>query len=681
MSESERHADVGRQITAALEQMAEMARAVADLLPGSTIGGDFVSGSQFKIYLGQHGYSYQAYRMTSEELHEVFVEPDGIAGVRAAVRDNTIVVLHGPAGYGKGATLLNAVKVNSKPDQQVFRLHPTTDLSRFSCAQLPKESFFVLDDLPAQQLGHLEGYAMDTLLADLSTHRCKLVISTPQAQDTLFSRPGGVVVELSPRPPLRKIFDSHLNRRWSATDSTPKQLLAQPGVQDLMDTELRTNSTAYAAARLALLVAHAAAVADPCQYIADRLQGRAAEECGRWFGEITDLRVHCLAVSLAVLNGLPREIIARQADELELLVRPPTDGPASSPATNPFAAAKSFSLAALRAEVLPFDAATQHGVVPTQALRYVDREFAGLVLHHVWREHDAIRTPFVRWLQRLGTNTNQAVRTRAATAVGVLACESFEYLAGQIMAPWARDKRLEVRLCAAAAVSPVIAKPALRDPALRLVELWSTDQSSRWLRATAAHAYGQSVSTYEPQLALESLVGLADTDDADLMIAIGSGFCDMVFGGTAAVTLEVLDAVAELSRSRDRDVRLTGGLSFLGMALSDGLPGEPSSDAQPSLVLLTERTPQLAPALGRMWSFALHDPDLNELFLDCLDDWAVDAEAHVAHRAALIRVLRQSAQDPRTLRTLRRRAEIWSGRNGKAPVVGRALLTEVSDRV
>ena len=166
--------------------------------------------------------------------------------------------------------------------------------------------------------------------------------------------------------------------------------------------------------------------------------------------------------------------------------------------TNPFGPDAAVSPSLLQAKVDTETRMTDHGPIVVQAMSYAERGYPGRVLRYVWREHDDGRPALVDWLRYLGGSPDLAVRVRAATAVGVLACEAMDYLYGQIILGWACDDDAVIRASAAIALGPPAARPdAAGHCPLAGGRLGQGEQ--RWpLRATAARTYGRSIGLNQP---------------------------------------------------------------------------------------------------------------------------------------------------------------------------------------
>jgi hypothetical protein len=433
-----------------------------------------------------------------------------------------------------------------------------------------------------------------------------------------------------------------------------------------------------------------AAAADDPDRAVDRvraqLTGRAADACAEWFATLPDVRARCTALSLAVLNRLPREAIGLAADRLEELLVPDQEGTDRRPAPDPFGAAGATLLATLGARAVPGVVPTVHGDLPATLLCYTEPGFGGRVLRHVWEEYDTVRQTLVDWLRELGGNSSPHVRVRAATAVGALACDSFDFVTRAIIMGWARSDDPRLRDSAALALSLPGTDGELRATVRALVGDW-TEREPEY-QATAARVYGASLGLEQPTHALVELTRLsrAEEYEVDVVIALAQSLVELVAHGTPAFAGRVLGEVLRWGEGSRPEQRTVGRLAFVGLTTSlakDSRHGTDLADRAvwPTLLVLADRDPDRRAQVARLWARGLGSADLHGPTATALDEWAETVEASNAARAALARLLAGVAVDSRTREIVRRRALAWTGRDGTAPRTGQAVLSILSGGV
>jgi hypothetical protein len=665
------------------EKNAMVSRALADLTDNQ-IAGDVILGPKFELLFGQGGTQIRARRISPEELAEPFIATAEIDQLRKQVGDQPLVVLQGPRGYGKGAALVRMLGGRLGAGAPMFYLDPSTELATFTCAELPEGSVLILQDLPDGAGGRLDKFAVERIQSELRARECRLGITTGSASRLTAVSAGFLVVELTGRPAPREVFERHLAELLVGTGISRGDALGWPDVASLLDAQLAHGDCSLAdAARLATMLFRAR---DEPKTAATRVRVQmteyADERVAQWFRKLDNLKAQCMAIALAVLNGLSREVIANAARVLEERILPAPDAPNAPAMTNPFGPDASVSPALLEANVAIESIVTDHGPIVVQTMSYREHGYPGRVLRYVWREHDAARPAIVDWLRYLGKYDDSSIRVRSGTAVGVLACEAMNYLCDEIIAPWANDDDPEIRDIAAIALGPAASDRVLGATIRSLVTDWAS-ANSRWtLRATAARTYGRSIGLNHPTSALRALAQLAEDDDLDLMIATANSYCELVLDGTAPLGARVLGEVAQLAADRMREKQLVGRLTLLGLSALRGAPPTLSDHADqlrswPTLLVLAAANQNMTAAVARLWQLSLNDPDFGDSVRESLDDWAQAAEDSSDLRRSFCGFMRWVAEDERARTTVVRRARSWAGSTGKAPKTGQSVINDL----
>jgi hypothetical protein len=665
------------------QQNRELNSALADFR-GNDVAGDVVIGDKYELSFGQGRARIRVRRITPEELTEPFARTPALERLRAGVSGEPIVVLRGPRGYGKSAALVRTLGRDLRDGALMYYLDPATDLASFSCAEVPEHSVLILQDLPDSAADRLDQFAVERIVDELSARSCRLGITAGQAATLATISGGFLVLELTSRASPRQVFDRHLSVLLLGTGLTRDTMLSWPEVSALLDDQLGPDCSLADAARLAAMFFDARQ--EP-QTAAERVRAQmteyADEKVAQWFRKLDTLRAQCMAISLAVLNGLSRETVAQQARLLENRILPSPDAANAPAVTNPFAPDAAASPALLQARVASETRMTAHGPITLRTMRYLEQGFPGQVLRYVWRERDAARPALVSWLRQLGKSRDLAVRVRAATAAGVLACEAMDYVYDEIIYGWACDDREDARTSAAIALGPPASDPLTRDTVRSVVADWAKESSSWTLRAAAARTYGASIGLTSPSLALRELARLAKTDDLALMVAISNSYCELVVDGTTPLSVRVLGEVEKLAGDRAREKQVVGRLTLLGLSSMRGAPSGLSDPAGrlrtwPMLLVLSSGNARLAAAAAGLWRLSLNDPDVGSLVTASLDEWALAAEDVGELRTALVDLMHEvAAADGRARLAVLRRAQQWSSRDGQAPKTGQAVAEDL----
>jgi hypothetical protein len=678
------YADAASQVGGGqlFEQNRERNRALIDFL-GNQVDGDVLFGDKFELSFGQGGSRMRVRRITPEELTGPFVWTPVLERLATQVSDQPVVVLHGPSGYGKGAALVRALRRDHRGAATMFFVAPTTDLATFSCADVPQDSVLILQDFPDGAADRLGAYTVGKILSELRGRGCRLGITTGKAANFTTLSADLLVIEHDARPSPQEVYRRHLSELLIGTGVTPDDVLAWPDVGPLLDAHLGPDCSLADAARMAMLLSRARDEPETAaQRVRTQMTEYSDEKVAQWFRNLDSLKAQCMAISLAVLNGLSRETIAQEARWLEERILPPPDAANAPAMVNPFGPDAAVSPSLLQARVVAETRMTGHGPIIIRTMSYQETGYPGQVLRYVWRERDDGRAPLVDWLRHLGRSPDLAVQVRGATAVGVLACEALDYLHHQIILGWAHDDDGAVRNSAAIALAPPAGHPLVRDTVRSLVADWAREGSARMLRMTAARTYGRSIGLHSPSLALRQLSRLAEADDLPLKIAASNSYCELVLDGTPPLSMRVLGEVEKLAADRSRAQQVVGRLCLLGLSYLRGAPPALSDQETrlrpwPTLLVLSQANPRFGMAAGGLWRLSLNDTDIGSLVTASLDDWALAAEDLGEMRPAFAALMRMTATDERGRQAVLRRAQLWSGRNGKAPKTGQLLIEDL----
>jgi len=661
-------------------QYREESRARADFQQSQINGSVYTNSTFFQLSFGQGNSQVRASQINAEELTAPFIPSSAAERLADAITGYPFVVLYGPRGYGKRAALLWALRRHVHDDAAMLYLDPSTDLATFSCEGIPERAVMIIQDVPDGVVDRLDEHTVKRIESELRAGDRRLAITTGRATAGAMHSAGYLVAELATRPEPSQVFSRHLAKLLLGTGLARDDVLGWGGV-DALVAELGPDSSLADAARLARLLSRADRQ-EPDQ-VATRVRAQlteyADEKVAQWFRKLRTPQAHCMAISLAVLNGQSRELIAYQAALLEKRIMPAPDAPNAPPPGNPFDEHATISSSLLDARETKETRMTEHGLITIEAMSYREPGYPGQVLRYVWRTHDRGRAAIVSWLRELGASPNLAVRVRAATASGMLACYALDFVHDQVISRWARHGNGEVRNSAAIALGPPAEDQLLRPTVRSLVDGWAREDSDWRLRATAARAYGRTIGLSSPTAALRTLSRLAGVDDIDLMIAVGNSYCELILEGTGPLAVRVMTEVERLADERVRERQATGRLTLLGLSYLRGAPpamGDHDGRLRdwPTLLVLALANARIAESAARLWQLALNDPDIGDMARDSLDDWAQAAEDSGELRDSLVRFLLWIAADERGRRAIARRAQAWMLRDGRAPGTGRSVM-------
>jgi hypothetical protein len=631
---------------------AERARKREDMLSAQVTHadrmGDLVSGDKIVNVTvpGFHRETASAYRVRADVLERPYVPTTKFEALQVATGSSRLVVVRGRPGIGKFAALLNCM-ADGRGDVVVIQLSGETDLRRLDPAQLPRCSAIVLENLTQDHVGQLAA-TVDGLAGALQPD-CWLGFTVtgelplPRALDE-------VVVDIGEPPSAREVFEKHLSA--GAPDREMFGHIVAKVAPRLAGSSL---------SRAALLARNLADIAsiDEVDAIVQRWSDLPPEHV-QWFNSLPDVRAHCMAVALAVFDGLPREEVSGAAEQL--VARIGLRGRARQ--ANPFTSDTGVPLQTLRAETAPGTISVYEGDLPMTVLRYEDGAYPWLVLEHVWNELDTARPHLVSWLRDLGGHHNPDVRTAAAVAVGVLARNSFDHLYAQIIGSWADAPEMVRRESATFALGPLLRDDRLRRTVDEIVEGWVTNNEQPLTQATAARAFGTETGRARFLRSMRMLAVLAEVEHIDVAIAVAMTLGDFVLHGTTVMTGRVLDDIRGWVRGRKYWPRLAGRLAFLRLTYlraepvpdgtPDGVQQNPKLRSVPTLLILASQDQRIAEGVVELWADSLNAAESTYKMRASLARWAATVDGHRAARAVLAEVVRHIALDPRVATIIRR---------------------------
>ncbi|BBA95454.1 hypothetical protein RVR_316 [Actinacidiphila reveromycinica] len=636
------------------------------------VRGDAVQGDKIVVVAGGHrGVTLRALSdATVQAARFAFQDPPRWSEIRSAAWRQRSVVLRGPAGSGRSAAAVRLLQAAGTASwyavDSVAELAGLTTLDDLAPgAGLVVGSPRDAADLRGPQLENLEG------LLERADARLVLTVGPEVRLDRTLAE---YVQQLARPDDLGAVMAAHLAHRTD--EDTAAALLADSRVAGLADTLLGGSAACRDAARLAAILADG--ILDTASVRALFAQGD-GDDADTWFESLGDpvLRTH--AIALAFLNGLPREDVALAADALlrrfesggRLIGLPAAADRTVPRARDPFALPLDDHLDRLRARTVPSLVRGDSGWLPCTVAEYRDDAMPRRVIRHVWSQY-RVQAQLLEWVGELVDSPSLQVRGFAGTALGLLATESFDLLAGRVFPEWichaeSGDRRREavgyaLRMC--------VDDPALHDGVRALVEGWFQDGDWQ-AQAAAARAYGLCLGGGDLASAVESLVLLARVDHLGVAVAIGDSLADLMVADVERNAAVVLDALTGMFGKRRS--RATGHLCFLILvdALAAGAqPAAPGDQgARPTLLHLSVHDPALRETLAWLWSEVIGGGLFDEETSQVLGRWAAQAEHDAGLMDDLLRMLRHLAErHTRVRQLLLRYADGWEGDHMPRPL-------------
>jgi hypothetical protein len=684
-------------------QRARRLQQSANMLIGDDVGGDKFAGDKFfgdKIVVTQDGRTRLSLRELGTDLstpaRHAFVAPDDWAQVRAAQAGKRIMILRAAANQGKVAAAIRLLQ--SPADRPIFNLDKDVGLHDLAARlddyakserRLPSGAGILLCEPTAWD--GVQGWMLQQLAVVLEHLDAQMVLTLSAGAALADQEIRDFVVDLGPARPRIEVFERHLIWRLEDEDLA-RRVLADSRVTELAGELLAGDVSMKVAADLAVTVSQAleGSVIDVGK-VRELMGKRATEDFDIWFTGLPDVPMHCLAIALAVLNGLPYETVVRAAERLnDRLDGPPDVVPGDHtvvlpPWRDPFRRSRREVLRLLRAVTRPETVQGMFGSAPVEIIGYTAKEYPRLVLEHVWREF-RLHRELLGWLLDLASDTSEEVRTWAGTALGLLSRSAFDFVYTNVLRQMALDKdNARNREVVAYALRVPAQDSRLRPLVDAVVTGLYGNRDSPFGQATAARVYGISLGPADVPQALTALDRLATIDHFHIATSIGDSLADLIMQDELRNPPLVLDKVSTWQNDRRR--ALVGELVFLQLARSlttectvTGAPGRPDRTMTwPTLLMLADSNPDLRRGLMSMWRHVLNSGSFVRAVEIALASWADLAEVDADVRISLSRMLAATAaQSDRTRVLVKRHVAGWRAVDNLQPKPKTAYAVEAA---
>jgi hypothetical protein len=611
-----------------------------------------------------------------------YVTPPSFTTLVSFCGKRAITVIRVARGQGKFATALRvADELCSGP---LYGLSPKKTLDALDLEDIGENAGYVLTGLSQDQAtATLTRHALARMAAHLAPKNARLVIAVGEETRLGQLRSADYVTDLTDVPECHDVLRAHLEHHIGT--GAANELLTSPELVELRDAVLTSDAGPRAVVDLARLLAgvyqadrtHADIVAE----VQELLAAHKKRGFDDWFAQLDDLAKQSFVIALAVLNGLPYEMVAQAGRVLEDRLTKPVHGNVQNlprDQVQPFRTSLTARLKEFDAKLITDDADP-----PADVVVFNDPDRPREVLLHVWREYGEAHEGVVNWLYDLGAHKVEEVRVRAGVAVGMLASFAYEFVLYGVIEQWADNENEHFRETAAIAIDAVNSVPAHKDRVHSLVQEWC-EKGTPYQIASGIRVYGGSVGLDHPSELFAALDVQAESRHAVVLDAVFESLTELAEAGVVGVTDRALMTAKRWATSRNRDLRITGNLAFLLMS-ADLLwsPGAgPTKDGQkarwPLLLRVAENSPEWRAVIAQMWAAALFDADTADTALAVLARWADSAEADETRRAAFVRLLCEAATNVRVTARLRNACKGWADPNNAvyAPLTVAAYLNQ-----
>ncbi|MBE1485000.1 hypothetical protein [Plantactinospora soyae] len=627
------------------------------------IQGDLVGGDKYMISFGRSETPAQMHRLSPlllEPARVAFAPPQAMGKLQADFEARNTSLVQAPAGHGR-TTLAIRLLLEAAHDT-IYVLDPAVDLAQLADAieverRQPDGRFrgagLILEPEAAMIVSGRQLRNLDHLLMEA---KARLVIIV--GPDTRLADEEALDHRLPAfdPPTHRAIVESHL--RWRL-GYRAEQVLEQDGMGPAID-DLVPRLPRRRAATFAELVQRATEDGKTnITLVRDRMARRNADDFTIWLDGFTDREDICFAIALAVLDGLPHETVT----ETGRLLLSKLDTTKSKP-TDVGRAGHRDRLDEFRACLREVYTRGSFGRTVVHAIEYSERTYPRRVIQHFWGR-SGLTEAITAWLLELASAKEQPerVRIRAATALGLLSIQNFDYLHHRMFAPWARDEDDLRREAVANALRVPATTASTAANVVRLVEEWHGGvRGNTRTRATAARAYGVSLASTNPTWLIDRLGRLAVVDRHEVRTSVGHSLSDLAGRADCRLAGPVLSALCGWLPNYRREP--AAQRAFLEAARSliaemgDDDRGAP--ELWPVLLVLADGDHRLRGRLRLLWANALQSWTFGDQAAAALTDWAVMAEKNQTMRRAFIYLVGAVyQQDERMRHTVRHLVEQW----------------------
>lgn len=565
-----------------------------------------------------------------------FVPPGCYPSLCDLVRQRRVAVVLAPRGIGATTLALNALRATSGA---VRKLDPDVDLPRIDVAKLAPGAGYLVEAPPLGRLRQWRDFHLDVLTERFADADVRLIITSSSMEASGFGR----YSIRADSPPLAEVLEAHVRLlRGGELDTAAADLIATVVGEGLL-AALEANTRVEHVVELAIAISRILAGETSLAEVRSTVDLRSAERFADWFASQESLEQQALVIALAVLHGLAWEWVLAAAKRLVGLVPQPEAAASDSPAVL-LANGQSRQLQLARAELVPADQPTDYGRLTVTTARFTDESWPFRVIEHVWREYPDAHERLLQWLRGFAESPHPEERVRAAAAVGLASCYSFEQVLTAALLPWADSENAAERLMAATALSipgidqdhsPVVAA-MLRD--------WSRPASPPHRRWTAARAMGLGLGLVNPPQALPVLANVASTDSWLLIRAVVDSVMEMFVEGDDSLRSRLLDRLIIWLDPAGRQVRLLAGQScFLRLADDTRVTPAGGRAEWPALLWLADRDPADRDRIATLWRAVLWTPKVGRPARAVLYEWVRQASDNTDQVAPLADLVARSA--------------------------------------
>jgi len=476
-----------------------------------------------------------------EKANSVYLPPSCHNPARAALAENHVLILWGPARWGKWTASLQLL--SEVQPGRVAEIKPDVAVDDLLSLELERDAAYILDTLPSETLRDLTAADVGRLRKRFRSANSYVVITADSRASFSESALEGHVVDWNERPDPGLALEHHIRWRLNGVDrATALKLAGSAQVHQLLEGQLMPREVD----RLAeILVRVARGECDLAEGLA-QFEISALHSLVDWFHAHVEPAQHAFMISIAVFNGSEYEAVTSAARLLASYIREQL-GDAGPMPSEALPKPRSSRLEETHARIVEGSKRTEFGHCPVEAVLLDNPAYQPCVLKYVWRELDWLRVPILRWLGDLTQFHSLGDRAKASAAVGELCKLDFARVMPEIIKPWANDANPQVRAAAAFALGIPAWDSGHAPRVMKLLRHWSTLKNNWRLSWTAAAAYGGLAGQRFPNVALRGLLTPAGGGDARLRLVAASSLLRLLVSieGEPGACLGLLSALAE----------------------------------------------------------------------------------------------------------------------------------------
>ena len=557
-----------------------------------TVAGGDIRGDDARSRTSSDGTSRPARSFTVEDLeriHATFVRPECFGTADVTLRSKGLLLLRAKPGWGRTTVALELLAKHCSGDLR--RLEAETFVPRAELPEVDKQHGYTVDALDLRHVRRLQVAYLERLSAHLQDVGAMMVIVLDHGAPLGGEDVEDYLVDGGPPASPPAVIGKHL--RWQLRPLLRTVDDADRCASGLLDDEQvatviaeLSSSSARTLVRFATDLAGAHRSAEAVGKIVDRHSQSVATRFVEWFDGQTDIEQRALVIALAAFHEMPLHIVARTARLLADRIHETENPDPAGAGRTLFGPPMRERLAAANAELVHRTETTLYGQIGAEFVRFRNGAFPGLVLEHVWHEHEHAHAVVRGWLRDLGFDHDPAVRARAGAAVGHLSLREFGHVQERVVKPWADDGHPHPRQAAIAALHVPSSTPAYSGLVRKMILGWLRPYQPTSRRATAI-AVLASVSVLPLQRTLSEL-RRAVRDEPELIGPTADALTQLFVLPESQGP--VLAALLSWSSTMRTNLRHTAHLAGLWIAKESHVNVASAEPTWPAMVSLAEDT-------------------------------------------------------------------------------------------